>query len=76
MAAHRIIELILIAVGAITVLDVIVFAIRRIWSKMLDRDAVLVRLRQKVERVETIDMWAELELYELLDKIKKERQNG
>ena len=76
MAAHRIIELILITVGAITVLDVIVFAIRRIWSKMLDRDAVLVRLRQKVERVETIDMWAELELYELLDKIKKERQNG
>ena len=76
MAAHRITELILIAVGAITVLDVIVFAIRRIWSKMLDRDAVLAQLRQKVERVETIDMWAELELYELLDKIKKERQNG
>ena len=71
MAAHRIIELILITVGAITVLDVIVFAIRRIWSKILDRDAVLARLRQELERKKTENLWAELELYELLDEIRR-----
>ena len=71
MMAHRIIELILIVVGAITVLDVIVFAIRRIWSKILDRDAVLARLRQELERKKTENLWAELELYELLDEIRR-----
>ena len=76
MTADRIIELIFIAVGVVTVFNLIVFAIMRIWSKILDQDAVLAKLRQKVELVETIDMWAELELYELLDKIKKEKQNG